>query len=336
MLRHDVLSHDMVPERDLVVHRSDELDQITDALAPALEGRTPPNLFLFGPSGVGKTMAARIAVGELGQEADIDDAYVNCWEKYERTSLQYAVANQLLHGAAIHRQSTPRSEWLAKIREQLDHPCLVILDEVDQLEDKRVLYDLQELPAVSLVCIANQEEGLFAGMDSRTRSRVVIGRRIEFESYSVNQLASILEKRVDHLRLDRAVSERQLERVGAVADGDARIAISILRVAVESAREASGSLDVTDDMIEAAVSEARDALRSEHMERLNDFQRMLYEIVDENEPIAPRDLYDEYSERVEQPKTDRTVRSHLGKLVQYDILESKGASQTKRYLIQRD
>ncbi|WP_162991650.1 Cdc6/Cdc18 family protein [Halostella salina] len=322
----------MVPERDLVVHRADELTQITNALAPALDGRTPPNLFLFGPSGVGKTMAARIAVRELKQEADIGDAYVNCWETYERTGLQYSVATQLLHGAAIHRQSTPRSEWLTTVREKVDHPCLVILDEVDQLEDKRVLYDLQELPAVSLVCIANQAEGLFAGMDSRTRSRVGIGHRIELDSYSVTQLASILRKRIDQLQLGHAVSERQLERVGRVADGDARIAISMLRIVVENARAENGPVEITDDMIEAALGEAHNALRSEHMDRLTDFQWTLYEIVKANEPIPPRDLYEEYCERAENPKTDRTVRTHLGKLVQYDILAERGASQTKRYL----
>ncbi|WP_323190763.1 AAA family ATPase [Halostella sp. PRR32] len=78
MLRPDLLSHDLIPERDLVVHRSDELNEITQAFDPVLDGRAPMNLFLFGPSGVGKTMTARIAVDELEQEAAVSTSYVNC------------------------------------------------------------------------------------------------------------------------------------------------------------------------------------------------------------------------------------------------------------------
>jgi Cdc6-like AAA superfamily ATPase len=331
MLRYDLLSHEFVPERDLVVHRSDELSVLTSALSPALDARTPPHSFLFGPSGVGKTMAARIAVRELRQEADIADAYVNCWETYERNDLLYRVADELLTGTTLHRQSMPRSEWLSKLRNDPSHPRVVILDEVDQLEDKKILYDLHELPAISLICIANDEEGLFSGMDSRTRSRVVIGHRIEFDSYTADQLASILQQRVDHQRLNHAITERQLEHIGAAADGDARIAISILRVAVESAREEDGPVNVTDTMINEAVDEARNALRMEHLERLNDFQRTLYEIVDDLGPIAPGDLYEVYADRVVDSKTKRTVRSHLSKMVQYDLLQERGASQSKRY-----
>jgi Cdc6-like AAA superfamily ATPase len=55
-------------------------------------------------------------------------------------------------------------------------------------------------------------------MDSRTRSRVAIGRRVEFDSDTATQLASILRKHVEQLRIDHAVSERQLERVGAAVD----------------------------------------------------------------------------------------------------------------------
>ncbi len=333
MLRPDLLSHDLIPERDLVVHRSDELNEITQAFDPVLDGRAPMNLFLFGPSGVGKTMTARIAVDELEQEAAVSTSYVNCWETYERNDLLYTVTDELLTGETIHRQSTSRTEWLEKLGADPQHPRIVILDEVDQLEDKKVLYELHEKPALSLVCIANREEGLFSGMDKRTRSRVVIGNRIEFDDYSTSQLASILKKRIEQLSLINVVSDRQFERIGSSSNGDARIAITTLRLAIEAARSTSGRTDVTNQMIAEAVDQAENVLRLEHLDRLNDFQQTLYEIVEDREPVSPGDIYDEYSERAVNPKTKRTIRSHLGKMVQYHIIVERGSSQKKRYLV---
>ena len=46
----------------------------------------------------------------------------------------------------------------------------MILDEADQLEDKRVFYDLHTLSQFSMLLIANDEETVFAGADERLTS----------------------------------------------------------------------------------------------------------------------------------------------------------------------
>jgi Cdc6-like AAA superfamily ATPase len=41
-------------------------------------------------------------------------------------------------------------------------PCVVILDEADQLDDRSVLYDLYALSGISMLLIANDTDAVFA------------------------------------------------------------------------------------------------------------------------------------------------------------------------------
>jgi Cdc6-like AAA superfamily ATPase len=72
----------------------------------------------------------------------------------------------------IHRQSTPKGVLLDRIRDYNGPPYVVILDEVDQLEDKSLLYDLYRIRNLTMILIANQEEELFSEIGNRLTSRL--------------------------------------------------------------------------------------------------------------------------------------------------------------------
>jgi Cdc6-like AAA superfamily ATPase len=333
MYRGQLLSHRRVPERDLVVHRSEELERLTSALEPVIEGYSPNNSFLFGSSGTGKTMAARIAVRELRQEADVSTSYLNCWKKNQRNDLLFQAADELLAGVTLHRQSMSQGEWLTKLQAEPEHPRVVIVDEVDQLEDKSILYDLWETPGLTMICIANSAEGLYTGMEDRTRSRLAMGRRIEFDAYSVSQLATILTKRAENAGIRSAVSDHQLERIAAASDGDARLSIMALSIAYDKARESNGRTDIEDEMIDGTTEEARKVLRHEYRGRLNDFQEHVFELVEIYGPAGTAELHEKHSEHADSPKSKRTLRTHLGKMVGYEVLGERGTSQNKKFYV---
>ena len=62
----EILDEERVPDRELVVHRRDELDRLLTRFDPA---RGTARLgYLLGPTGTGKTMLARLALDRLEAE----------------------------------------------------------------------------------------------------------------------------------------------------------------------------------------------------------------------------------------------------------------------------
>jgi hypothetical protein len=64
---------------------------------------------------------------------------------------------------------------------------VIVLDEVDQLDETDVLYDLYRIPDLTTTLIANREEELFAEFDSRVRSRLTSSTRVHFDSYHLDE-----------------------------------------------------------------------------------------------------------------------------------------------------
>ncbi|WP_436347351.1 Cdc6/Cdc18 family protein [Natronorubrum sp. FCH18a] len=325
-----VLREDFVPSE--VVHRHDEVNLLSESLEPLLHGQRADPAFCFGPTGVGKTCIARYTLAQLcEQEPAVEVAYVNCWQEYTRFRVLYSVLEAVGRTIDIHR-STPKDELFGRLRETDDRPIVVILDEVDQLEETAALYDLHRLGHVSLVLIANREEELFAGFDDRVRSRLRAGTRVRFDRYGTDELAAILAERADKALEPGVVSDEQLRTIADAASGDARVGIGILRSAARRATQ-QGRERVTDDVLEAAIPDARTAIRRKTVEGLIEHQRVLYDIVADVGEIEPGDLYDEYERRVDDPKTNRTLRNYLTKMVHYDLIEAVGERRGRTYRI---
>ncbi|MGQ3411874.1 Cdc6/Cdc18 family protein [Natrinema sp. LN54] len=328
-----VLREDFVPSE--VVHRHDEVSHLSETLEPLLSGGRPDPAFLFGPTGVGKTCIARYVLAQLcEQEPRVRVAYVNCWQKYTRFRVLYSILEAVGRAADVHR-STPKDELFERLSRTDDGPIVVVLDEVDQLEETAALYDLHRLPHVSPVLIANREVELFASFDDRVRSRLHAGTRVRFDRYGTDELAAILAERAAKALEPASVSDSQLRAIADAASGDARVGIGILRSAARRA-ERQGSASITDDVLEAAIPDARTAIRRKTVEGLIEHQRVLYDVIDEAGEIEPGDLYAEYERRVEEPKTNRTLRNYLTKMVHYDLIEAVGERRGRTYRLVDD
>lgn len=73
------LDYDYQPK--LVKYRENEMRQVAAAIRPLFQKRSGRNVFVYGPSGVGKTVAVRNLLQELEQETDdIMPFYINCWK----------------------------------------------------------------------------------------------------------------------------------------------------------------------------------------------------------------------------------------------------------------
>jgi orc1/cdc6 family replication initiation protein len=324
-----VLQPEFVPQD--VVHRNQEVHTLSAALEPVTRGQNGETSLIYGPSGTGKTCIARYIAEDLRREVvDVNTQYVNCWEDYSRFKTLYRILEGIDRTLDIHRQSTPRDELLERLRDYDGPQYVVILDEVDQLEDKRVLYELYRTHGLTMVLIANQEQELFEPINNRLTSRLRTATRIHFDRYTLDELVGILEPRVRLGLREDAVTTEQLELIADAAVGDARVAIETLRVAARRAQH-QGLDTVSDDVIRGAVSEAKAEIQQRNVEKLTKDQRVLYDIITDHEEIAPSDLYEEYRERVENPKTDRMVRNYLQKMERYNLIAADGENRGRTY-----
>lgn len=64
---------------------------------------------------------------------------------------------------------------------------------------------------------------------------------------------------------------------------------------------------------------------------LNAHQTVVYEIIQETGKVTPRELYSEYQERVDDPKTKRTLGNYLDKMRHYNLIGANGETKGRTY-----
>ncbi|MFB6147772.1 MAG: Cdc6/Cdc18 family protein, partial [Candidatus Nanohaloarchaea archaeon] len=244
----------------------------------------------YGPPGTGKTTMASYVIDEMQKHSsEVVSGQVNCWRYPSRFKVYYNLL-QDLGVNLIHRTGTPTDELVDKFREKAGRrKTVVILDEVDQVEEERILYDFAR-EDVALIMIANKETALYH-VDDRIRSSLEGTQEIHFPAYSTKELVDILEDRRDWGLEDDVVEKNLLHRIANRADGDARVAINSLRIAAEEA-ESQDLEEITEEVVDGAMPEAEEQNKSKSLDKLNRHQKTLYDIIEDEGRIEPGELYD--------------------------------------------
>mgnify|MGYP000143735399 FL=1 len=314
-----------------VEHRDAEVNHLSSVLEPITNGEPADTAIVTGSSGTGKTCISKFVTERLREEAlDVEITYVNCWRNYTRFRALYRILDDLGATIDIHRQSTPHDELVDRLQQHDGPRTVVILDEVDQLEDPSVIYDLHSLPQFAIICIANNEEELFSRVDDRLVSRLRSSEHVRMDKYHDEQLYDILSARAKWGLDEDVVTDDQLYRIADAAAGDARLAIGILRTAASTA-DRENRERIADEMLLDAAEDARAQIKQRSLDSLTPHQRAVYDIVREYGPLGPSEIYERYTEAVDDPRTKRTVRTYLSKMEQYNLLEAEGTSRDREY-----
>jgi len=316
-----------------IEHRDAEVNHLSSVLRPITNGEPADTAIVTGPSGSGKTCISKFVTERLREEVlDLEMTYVNCWRNYTRFRTLYQILDDLGETIDIHRQSTPHDVLVGRIQ-QYDGPrTVVILDEADQLEAPDVIYDLHSLDQFAVICIANKEEELLARVDERLVSRLRASEHVQMDRYHDKQLHDILAARAKWGLEPNVITDDQLSRVADAAAGDARLAIGILRAAASRA-DRNHCEYITDEILLDAATDARAKIKQKNIDSLTPHQRVVFEIVREHGPCGPSEIFAHYSERVDGPRTKRTVRTYLSKMTQYNLLEAEGTSRDREYSV---
>ena len=328
-------------EPEAIRERDEELAKYQRALQPIIDNRPTSNIFLYGKTGTGKTVATKFMLSHLESDADgYDDIELaTIWTSCENLSSSYQVAvalvNELREALDKERISTTgysQQRVFDILYDELDAvggTVVIVLDEIDNIgHSDDVLYGLPRARSNGYV---DEARPVIVGISNDFQFRdnlspkvkdTLAEKEILFSPYDANQLRSILEPRAEKAFHDGVLGDDVVPLCAAFAaqdTGSARQAIRLLREAGELA-QAEGADTVAEDHVRQAQSELEKNQLYEGMQELTIQGHAVlcalayHQALDET-PIRSRDLYDRYVDICERLDADsvseRRVRDHL-------------------------
>jgi len=325
------LREGFIPSR--IIHRDSHISALRETLRPLIEGTQARHAFIHGPTGTGKTCTSRfISEGIASEVGAIDSVYINCWEHTSRYSVLFRILESLQSSLTAHRKGSAPDELLGMLRKRLESSGLVVmLDEVDALTDFHILYDLILMEKVSMIMISNKDTAL-SGVDDRIRSRLSSMENILYPKYSRDELIDILKDRADIGILPEKFPGGLARKIAERSDGDARVALSMLRVCAEKAE--SSDMETIPDKI----SEVGNVPKKDVAEYLNDYQRLILDILKDRGELDSTSLFNELissSRKANIEKiVDRTFRKYMSILSDKNLVRMTGTGRWTKYSVQ--
>jgi archaeal cell division control protein 6 len=249
---------------DTINHRSEQINQIANILAPSLKLDRPSNIFVYGKTGTGKTLSVKHITNNISEIAKnkkipLKVLYVNC--KLKRVAdTEYRIIAQLGRelGESIPNTGLPTDEVYRIFYDTIEKQkilLLIVLDEIDQLISKAgdaVLYNLirinEELKnsQISIIGISNNSRFIDL-IDPRVKSSLS-EEDVLFPPYNALQLQDILRSRAKKTFKKNILEQGVIEKCAAYSakeHGDARRSLDLLRVTGEVAeRECSNKISI--------------------------------------------------------------------------------------------
>jgi archaeal cell division control protein 6 len=335
-----ILQANYAPEE--IPHREEQIKQIASILAPVLRGEKTSNLFLYGKTGTGKTLAMRYVQEELYKRVKKDAnfklkiEYLNC--KLKKVSdTEYRILAELIKkmGGEVPLTGLPTQAIYSKFIETIDSEknlVVLILDEIDQTVKKisnDFLYNLVRLNSElskSQLCIVGISNNLtfLDELDPRVRSSLS-EEEILFHPYNALQIQDILNQRASLSFKEGVLQEGVISKCAAFAakeHGDARRALDLLRIAGELAERDNSKKILLKYIDEANEKIEKDKILDIIISEPKQFQVVLGSIIyllenqKNNIPIFTGEVYDFYQQLCIKNKLEVLTQRRVGDIIQ--------------------
>jgi cell division control protein 6 len=353
----ELLEINHLPEEGRIVGRDEEIQNLANAVNPAIFGQSPSNVLIYGKTGTGKSLCAKHVSRRLVSTAHNEGvaatfAYVDCAQDSTETQAVQTIASSLndesrtaikVPDKGIATSTYYKRFWA--ILDDLYDVVLIILDEIDKLEDDDILMQLSRAGEagkidsckIGVIGISNKIKYKEEQLNERVKSSLC-EREFVFPPYDGPQLNHIMEARKDAFR-DGVLEDGVIPKASALAareHGDARQAIDILRYAGEIAQSRAADR-VTEEFVVDARERAetdrfRELIRGSTPHSRYVLQALTVLSLNEDNPDGFRttEVYDVYKEICRQEGSDtlslRRVRDLLKEHAFLDIIEQSRRS----------
>lgn len=342
-LDEDVLRDSHKP--DTLLERDRELQEYQAALKPVIKGARPRNIFLYGQTGVGKTVATELIMDQLQRDQedydylDVHVVYVVC----KNLTSSYQVAVKLVNEFREPDEKIPSTGYppdtvygfLWRHLNEIDAThVLFVLDEVDAIgNDDNILYELPRSNDNGNVSPENTKVGVIGISNNFTfrdnlSARVkdsLCDEEIHFPPYDANQLRNILHQRAEKAFMDGSLDDEVIPLAAAIAgqeSGSARQALKLLFKAGDLTRTRGEELVTESHVREAEPLVKEGQVKNELQSLPTQSHLTLYAILklhDRDElPAKSSDIFEVYEQAANfidaDVKTDRTIRDRLSQL----------------------
>ncbi|WP_436927565.1 Cdc6/Cdc18 family protein [Halosimplex amylolyticum] len=340
---------------ETIFHRDDEIELYINALQDVVVGHAPNNVFVYGPTGVGKTAVTKWVRDKLQEKADSQDVPltvlgpINC-RNYKSS---YALVTSLVNEFRAPDDQLPDSgystdrvfEFLYEEIEAVGGNVLIILDEIDNIPpDARndFLYELPRAEANENTPISEAKIGLIGISNDlkfvdvlEPKVKSTLGEReIKFGPYNANELQDILEYYAGIAFRDGVLEEDVVPLAAAFSAqerGDVRQGLRILEKAGEYARM-EGVDTVTEDHTRRATDTIeKDEILDYFEQDLSSQQALTYlattlAFIEPKHEAATKRIYNLYSSIAESSgrrvKSERKIYEFLDQLSMQGLVRS--------------
>jgi orc1/cdc6 family replication initiation protein len=322
IVNEEALTEAFIPTR--LLHREGQIRELERCLRPALENHFIENIFLTGTAGTGKTTITKWILENYFKEIS---AYVNCWK--HRTTHEALSEILLILQVPVHGRE-PTGELITILERVVKKKKIIVcLDEVDKLKDFDLLYLLARNNC-GLILISTFYHALM-NLANRIRSSLAL-MEIRFPTYSADELFDIIKDRVEFAFRPGTLKTELMRIVSVAAQGDARVGLEIVRKAGKKA-EVRCLNEVSMNELKEAISEANKFKKIFPIDKLNEHQKVIYEILEKKRKMSSGMIYKEYCTIMKSPVVDRAYRNFMRRMVNLGLIRDEGKGRWKSYEI---
>lgn len=308
------LDFDYQPQ--LVPHRENHKQTIARCIKPLFSKRTGKNLFIVGKPGLGKTVCIKHVLREVNQQTDeILTIYINCWKNDTPFKIILKICESLGF-TWTHNKSY--DELLKKVLEIINKKsCVLVLDEIDRLNDLKVVYTLLEDVFRQTMILITNHPSFIVNLDSRIKSRLAADS-LEFEAYSQSQIFDILKQRKDFAFVKGVWNSEAFDLIvrKTFESGDIRKGLSLLKSSGEVAEFESSR-----EILLKHVEKALDKLEI-RVKKISEESEDILKLIKAHKNKSVKDLFEVYSAQGGN-KSYRTFHRRLKELESSKLISIK-------------